>query len=90
LASSAAPIITDGLEVLVHDVMAAIATAPWSTSNDVPSESSMRVGLDGRPSAVRAAECQSTGAPAPAAWPLPSPLLDGGSLEGNDSAEASS
>ena len=28
-ASSAAPIITDGLEVLVHDVIAAIATAPW-------------------------------------------------------------
>ena len=37
LASSAAPIITDGLEVLVHEVIAAIATAPWSTSNFVPS-----------------------------------------------------
>ncbi len=30
LASSAAPIITDGLEVLVQEVMPATATAPWS------------------------------------------------------------
>ena len=37
LASRAAPIITEGFEVLVHDVIAAIATAPWSTSNLVPS-----------------------------------------------------
>ena len=32
-ASSAAPIITEGLEVLVQEVIAAMATAPWSTSN---------------------------------------------------------
>ena len=31
LASSAAPTMTDGFEVLVHDVMAAITTEPWST-----------------------------------------------------------
>ena len=31
LASSAAPTMTDGLEVLVHEVMAAITTEPWST-----------------------------------------------------------
>jgi hypothetical protein len=36
-ASSAAPIITDGLDVFVHEVIAAIATAPWSISNFVPS-----------------------------------------------------
>ena len=36
-ASSAAPIITDGFEVLVHEVIAAIVTAPWSISNSVPS-----------------------------------------------------
>src|SRR5438876_3250543 len=36
-ASSAAPIITDGLDVLVHEVMAAMTTAPWSRSNAVPS-----------------------------------------------------
>ena len=32
LASSAAPIMTDGLEVLVQEVMAAMTTEPWSTS----------------------------------------------------------
>ena len=37
LASSAAPIITLGLEVLVHEVMAAIVTAPWPISNSWPS-----------------------------------------------------
>ena len=37
LASRAAPIITDGFDVFVHEVIAAIATAPWSSSNFVPS-----------------------------------------------------
>ena len=32
LASSAAPIITCGLDVLVQEVIAAITTAPWSSS----------------------------------------------------------
>src|SRR3954467_1499782 len=90
LASSAAPIITDGLEVFVQDVIAAIATAPWSTSNRVPSGSCTSVGREGRPPARRAAECQSTGAPAPAEWPLPSPFVDGESLAGKDSADAPS
>ena len=54
LASRAAPIITDGLEVLVHDVIAAIATAPWSTSNLVPSSSVTSAGLLGRPPSVGA------------------------------------
>ena len=56
LASSAAPIITDGLEVLVHDVIAAIATAPWSISNFVPSSSVTSAGLLGRPPSFGAAE----------------------------------
>src|ERR1051326_7593070 len=55
LASSAAPIITDGLDVLVHDVIAAIATAPWSRSNVLPS-CDTRVGRLGRPSEPLAAE----------------------------------
>src|SRR3954467_13288103 len=76
-ASRAAPIITDGLEVLVHEVIAAMTTAPWSPSNRVPSERVTSAGRDGRPPACRAAECQSTGAPAPAAWPFPSPLVEG-------------
>ena len=56
LASSAAPIITDGFEVLVHDVMAAIATAPWSSSNFVPSSRVTGAGLLGRPPSWGAAE----------------------------------
>src|SRR5262245_26111979 len=45
LASSAAPTITCGLDVLVHEVIDAITTAPWSNSNVVPSGSTQRVGL---------------------------------------------
>jgi hypothetical protein len=43
LASSAAPIITLGLEVLVHDVIAAIATAPWPISTSWPSRVAVAV-----------------------------------------------
>ena len=38
-ASSPAPIITDGFDVFVHDVIAAITTWPWSSSVSVPSAS---------------------------------------------------
>src|SRR5256885_16055290 len=47
-ASSAAPIITDGLEVLVHEVMAAMTTEPWSTAVRVPSSRVTWTGFDGR------------------------------------------
>src|SRR5215207_11229770 len=83
-ASSAAPIITDGLDVLVHEVIAAMATAPWSTSHDVPSMV-MVAGLDARPAAVRAALRWSVGS----GEPLP-PLWDGESEAGKDSATDSS
>src|SRR5690348_7128400 len=43
-ASSAAPTMTDGLEVFVQDVMAAITTEPWSTVVCVPSSSVTRTG----------------------------------------------
>ena len=46
-ASSAAPIITDGLEVFVHDVIDAMTTDPWSTSVATPSTVT-GTGLDGR------------------------------------------
>src|SRR5882757_5279627 len=49
LASSAAPIITEGLDVLVHEVIAAMTTAPWSTSVSVPSSRVTLVGFDARP-----------------------------------------
>ena len=55
LASSAAPTITDGLEVFVHEVMAAITTEPWSTEVFVPSSSVTSTGADGRPAAGPAA-----------------------------------
>src|SRR5919199_3341663 len=48
LASRAAPIITCGLEVLVHDVIAAMTTWPWSTKVSVPSSMTTRVGFEGR------------------------------------------
>src|SRR6266511_5923765 len=84
LASSAAPIITDGLEVFVHELIAAITTAPWSSSYRVPSSAVTWTGSDGRPSAVAA---ESTcGAPR-----SPSPLVVAGEAEaGKDSATASS
>src|SRR4051812_41191076 len=47
-ASSAAPIMTCGLDVLVHEVIDAITTAPWSSSKVVPSASVTGVGLCGR------------------------------------------
>ncbi len=36
LARSAAASITDGFDVLVHEVIDAIATAPWNSSNSRP------------------------------------------------------
>src|SRR6266851_3647407 len=55
LASSAAPTMTDGFEVLVHDVMAAITTEPWSTEVLVPSSRVTSAALDGRPALAAAA-----------------------------------
>src|SRR3954454_3718757 len=48
-ASSAAPIITDGLDVFVHDLMPAIFRARWSSSPASPVDSVARPGLLGRP-----------------------------------------
>ena len=49
LASIAAAIITDGLDVLVQEVIEAIDTMPWSISNDAPSAVVTVTGVDGRP-----------------------------------------
>src|SRR6266566_7443731 len=46
-ASSAAPTMTDGFDVLVQEVMAAITTEPWSTEVFVPSSSVTSVAADG-------------------------------------------
>ena len=50
LASMAAAIITDGFEVLVHEVIDAIDTMPWSISNDAPSGVVTVTVREGRPS----------------------------------------
>src|SRR4249920_809675 len=55
-ATSAAPIITDGLDVLVQDVMAAMATAPWSSMTRSPFSSVTGVGVETRPCAPLAAD----------------------------------
>src|SRR6476659_4446915 len=60
-ASSAAPIITCGLDVLVHEVIAAITTAPWSSSYCAPSGVLTRTGSLARPLAPNAAEARSCG-----------------------------
>src|SRR5262249_61783737 len=69
-ASSAAPTITDGLEVLVHEVMAAITTEPWSTAVLVPSSRVTWAGRDGRPVASPATGSDAGNVPA---RPLPRP-----------------
>ena len=55
-ASSAAPSITDGFEVFVHEVIAAITTAPWSRMKLPYSADCTGVGFDGRPDEPSAAD----------------------------------
>src|SRR5690606_22060399 len=84
-ASRAAPSITDGFEVLVHDVIEAITTAPWSSSNSPRSSEVTFTGWDTLPCAPLAADCTfGAGSPSLA---VPGAI---GSLAGNDSSEASS
>src|SRR4051812_37409784 len=86
LASSAAPIITCGLEVLVQEVMAATATCPWSSSNSWPSITTL-VGLLGRPETLAAGAWAGTSS----AWVVVgSGLVDGESDAGKLSFEPSS
>src|SRR3954462_9193174 len=84
LASSAAPTITDGFDVFVHDVIAATTTAPWSISNSAPSGVRTGTTLCGRPTESGTSCC--SGRPSP----LPDVPAAIGSLAGNDSADASS
>src|SRR4051812_15639891 len=69
LASSAAPIITCGFEVLVQEVIAAMTTWPWSISVSVPSSMTTRVGVEARPADGRplTAVCGLPDAPLPCA-----------------------
>src|SRR5258705_7978952 len=74
-ASSAAPIITCGLEVFVHDVIDAMTTAPWSSSNDTPSALVAGVGRCGR---------------SPLACPLEAGGSEAGKLPSDSTSTASS
>ena len=65
LASRAAPTMTEGFDVFVHDVMAAMTTDPWSTDVRVPSSSVTSTGLDGRPSLASARGSRVPGASSP-------------------------
>ncbi len=51
---------TDGLDVLVQEVIDAITTAPWSRMNSPLSSDRTLTGLVGRPSDPLAADCTST------------------------------
>lgn len=82
LASSAAPTITYGLDVLVQDVIAATATCPWSISNVVPSSRVTGTRLCGRLAPF--VRCSRGLSPSP-----PRPIA-GESDAGNDSLDASS
>src|SRR3954454_7594516 len=79
-ASSPAAIITDGFDVLVQLVMAAITTCPWSRSKRVPSESVTGTERWGRaprrPAARGDGPAVSSGSPAP----FTDSAADGGSL----------
>src|SRR5260370_6302226 len=63
-ASRAAPTMTEGLEVFVQDVIAAITTQPWSTQVSVPSSSLTRTGEDGRGNASAATGSEAGNVPA--------------------------
>src|SRR4051794_11036387 len=75
---------TEGFDVLVHEVMAAMTTCPWSIVTVVPSSSAtghFRVGRNGLVSCTIGGSLVSSFASATVA---------GGSDAGNDSADASS
>src|ERR1700759_1725507 len=80
LASSAAPIMTDGLEVLVHEVIDAMVTAPWSRVKALPSSRVTSIGLRAGPPSFGAAERWLSGAGEPLIWPW----YAGTSEAGND------
>src|SRR3954469_4122351 len=80
-ASSPAPTMTNGFDVLVHDVMGANTTPPWSISTSSPSRVKRAV-FEARPPVCAA------GCPAGPSW-APWLLTAGGSLAGNDSFDPS-
>ncbi len=88
-ASSAAPSITDGLEVLVHEVIAAMTTSPWSRIAGV-SLMTTSTGSDGQPSWALAVSCSRESRRGGASRRWSEGVSDTGSLAGKESADASS
>ena len=86
-ASRPAPIITEGLEVLVQLVIAAITTRPWSSSKLVPSSRVTSTGSPLPPSIAAATAPLSAGRGLPRSSSCSSA---GGSEAGKDSSLASS
>src|SRR6476469_5591903 len=91
-ASSPAPTMTVGLDVFVHDVIAAIATDPVRISADVPPTVTVVAGYAAFSSLVVAPGSpeERSGRARPGESVAPSVANDGGSEAGNESAEASS
>src|ERR671931_2138355 len=90
-ASRPAASITDGLEVLVQLVMAAITTWPWSSSNSSrPSSPRTVVGFDGRPPGPRGSGSNQPGAGSWLASSTVPAMAAGGAPAGNHSAEGAS
>ena len=86
-ASRPAPTITEGFEVLVQLVIAAITTRPWSSGKDVPSSRVTSI-ASSLPRAARAVEeprIAGRGLPRSSSW-----SSAGGSEAGKDSSMASS
>ena len=84
LASSPAPSITEGLDVLVHDVIAAMTTCPWSTFAVLPSSN-----VTGTGSLGQSWSCAQTWVGGGTSRRTLG-LIEIGSLAGNDPADASS
>ena len=87
-ASRPAPSMTDGLEVFVHDVMAAMTTWPWSTLNVSPSIVTSTAVSECSAITVPAATAGAEAGAAGGSWP--GTLSAGGSEAGKVSATASS
>src|SRR5581483_1550151 len=83
LASSAAPTITDGFDVFVHEVMAAITTEPWSMAVSVPSSRVTGTGFDARGSASTATGSEAGNVPS-----TPLSRLTEGTYDGSTSRNA--
>ncbi|SLH84925.1 Uncharacterised protein [Mycobacteroides abscessus subsp. abscessus] len=81
-ASRAAPSMTEGLEVLVQEVIEATTTAPWSSTKSPYSSLCTLTGLVGRPSELLAAVGSTASSSAKDST--------AGSLAGKDSSTASS